>query len=518
MTEMIALLFLVLFAALMIAIGVYSSRKTKTMDGFLLGGRKIGPWISAFAYGTSYFSAVIFVGYAGKTGWEVGIGGIWIGIGNALIGCLLAWALLARRTRTMTHTLSASTMPEFFEARFLSKRMKVYAALIIFVFLVPYCATVYKGLGYLFASIFPSLGNLIPGVSPEIYCMAIIAVLTAVYLVLGGYLATVLTDFIQGIIMIVGVVIMVVMIVYNPAVGGFANGFSQLAEIDPNLVHPLGGNMWAFLLMNVLLTSLGTWGLPQMIHKYYAIDDTRNIKKAAIVSTGFAIIIGVGAYVVGTFGRLILNNTLPNGNFDAVVPEMLVTALGHGVLGNIVLSVVMLLVLSASMSTLSAIVLTSSSAIAVDLIPVVKPNYQQKHQMIIMRSLCLLFVVLSFLFASFKIAFIMQLTSFSWGVVAGCFIGPYIWGLYWKGTTRAGAWCGMLTGLVVVGGGTLWYVLTCPDGPAAGFTLASSMSQNMGVVALIASVIVVPVVSLFTKKYDQAHLANVFTDLAKTDR
>lgn len=511
MTQTIAFIFLILFTVMMIIIGVCTSKKSKTMEGFLLGGRKIGPWISAFAYGTSYFSAVIFIGYAGKTGWQVGIGGIWIGIGNALIGCLLAWFLLARRTRTMTHTLKSSTMPEFFESRYQSKKMKIYSALVIFIFLVPYCATVYKGLGYLFSQIFPVFGE-----HGDVVCMLIIAVLTAIYLVLGGYVATVMTDFIQGIIMIVGVVVMVAVVVSNPVVGGFAEGFAKLRNIDPQFVSITGGSMWSFLLMNILLTSIGTWGLPQMIHKYYAIDDERNIHKAAIVSTVFATVIGVGAYVVGAFAKLFLNNQLPAGNnYDAVIPQMLIQALSGNVFTNIVLSIILLLVLSASMSTLSSIVLTSSSAIAVDLMPVVSPNYNKDKQMILMRVLCFLFIAASFIFASFKIAFIMQLMSFSWGVVAGCFIGPYIWGLYSRRTTRAGAWAGMLSGIVIVGGGTLYYTLSCTDGPAAGFALASNLSQNMGVLAMGVSFVVTPVVSLFTKKLPQEHLDTVFTKIRK---
>ena len=503
MTQIVACIFLCLFILLMVFIGVKSSKQSKTMEGFLLGGRNIGPWISAFAYGTSYFSAVIFIGYAGRTGWTVGIGGIWIGIGNAIIGCLLAWFLLARRTRRMTHNLSASTMPEFFEKRFLSPGMKVYAALIIFVFLVPYCATVYKGLGYLFSQIFP-----IFGANGDVVCMFIIAVLTAVYLVLGGYVATVMTDFIQGIIMLVGVIVMVAVIVANPVVGGFSEGFAKLAAIEPSLISITGGNKWSFLLMNILLTSFGTLGLPQMIHKYYAISDEKHIPKAAIVSTTFAIVIGVGAYIMGTFGRLYLNNTLPAGNnYDAVVPQMLMNALSGNLWTNMILSLILLLVLSASMSTLSSIVLTSSSSIAVDLLPVVKPDYDKKRQMKLMRFLCFLFVAASFIFASFKIAFIMQLMSFSWGVVAGCFIGPYFWGLYSKKVTRAGVWCGLLSGLLVVGGCTLYYTVT------DSFAAASNLSQNFGVCAMAVSVLVTPLVSLFTKKYDPAALDTAFEGL-----
>ena len=168
----------VLFGLGMIGIGVTSFKKVKNLDGFLLGGRNVSGWVSAFSYGTAYFSAVIFVGYAGKHGWDIGIGSIWIGIGNAVLGCLLSWLLMAERTRHMTHTLNSKTMPEFFGSRYSSTVMKVVAALIIFIFLVPYSAAVYKGLGFMFNTVFPSIS--------VNWCMLAIAVLTAVYLVLGA--------------------------------------------------------------------------------------------------------------------------------------------------------------------------------------------------------------------------------------------------------------------------------------------------------------------------------------------
>lgn len=506
LVQTIAIIMLILFALAMVGIALYARKYAKSVDSFLLGGRNIGAWMSAFAYGTSYFSAVIFIGYAGNTGWQVGIGGIWIGISNALIGCLLAWLVLAKKTRTMTHKLGASTMPEFFEARFESRGMKIYSALIIFIFLVPYCATVYKGLGYLFSCVFPFTVDLIPGVSSEVYIMFIIAALTACYLIPGGYVATAMTDFIQGIIMFFGVIIMVVVVVSNPVVGGLSEGLEKLRAIDPDLVNPTGGSMSGFLFYNVLLTSLGIWGLPQMIHKYYAIKDNESINKAAIVSTIFALVIGIGAYLVGAFGRLYLNNQLPNGNYDAVVPEMLVKALSTNVFTAVIFGIVVLLVLSASMSTLASIVLTSSSAIAIDLGKVIKPDMKEKTTVRLLKGLCLLFIVLSFLFASLKIAFIMQLMSFSWGVVAGCFIGPYLWGLYSKKTTKAGAWVGLLTGIIVVGGGTIYLTLTSPDG----FEAAKNMSQNMGVIALFASIIVVPIVSKFTNSIPKKAVETAF--------
>ncbi len=503
MTQSIALIFLGIFVVFMFLVGIVSMKKTRTMSDFLLGGRNIGAWMSAFAYGTSYFSAVIFIGYAGKTGWQIGIGGIWIGIGNALLGSLLAWWVLAKRTRAMTHRLNASTMPEFFQARYCSRNMKILAAVIIFIFLLPYSASVYMGLGYLFNSVFPGVDY--------VYCMLFIAVLTAVYLVLGGYVATALNDFIQGIIMIFGVVVMVFCIVSNPAVGGLSAGLSKLAALEggENLTNLFGGRNWFPLASMVLLTSFGTWGLPQMIHKFYAIRDEKSINKAMVVSTAFAALIGTGAYFVGTFGRLFLNNTLPNEGYDKIVPDMLIAAFSDGVFSNILLSVILLLVLSASMSTLAALVLTSSSAISVDLLGEMKAKVDKKKQMVLMRVLCLLFVALSFMFASFKISFIIAMMSFSWGTVSGCFIGPYIWGLYWKKTTKAGAWAGMIAGLLTVS--TLVVVTTVTKG----FSAATANSPLFGTIAMGISVVVVPAVSLVTKQYEKKHTDFVFGDNEK---
>ena len=513
-TQMVTIIALVIFALVMVAIGVFSARKTRTMDGFLLGGRKIGPWVSAFAYGTSYFSAVVFVGYAGQHGWNIGIGSIWIGIGNAVLGCFIAWKLLAKRTRTMTHTLKSKTMPEFFEGRFSSKTMKIFAAIIIFVFLVPYSAAVYKGLGSMFATIFP-------GVSNNVWIL-IIAVLTAIYLVLGGYVATAYTDFVQGVIMIVGVFAMVIAVVKMPAVGGFGAFFENLGAITNNgdgitggqLTNLFGGKSWSFLCINIMLTSFGTWGLPQMVSKYYAIKDTKSIKKATIISTVFALIIGCGAYFVGSLSRLVLGNQLPQGGVDSVIPNTLLTALGDpNIITTIILAVILVLLLSASMSTLSSIVLSSSSAISVDLIPAVKKNYKGKYQMVLTRLLCLLFVGLSYVFATVNISIIVNIMSFSWGIVSGCFIGPYIWGIYSKKTTKAGAWAGMICGFLTVAATTV--VLTIlnmngANGIYAAFQLAAKKAPEMGVAAMAVSIAVVPIVSAFTKKYDQKFIEGVF--------
>lgn len=513
LVQTVTVIALIAFVCLMIAIGLFSWKKTQAIEGFLLGGRNIGPWVSAFAYGTSYFSAVIFIGYAGKHGWDIGLGSMWIGVGNAVLGCWLAWKLLAKRTRSMTHTLAAKTMPEFFEGRYNSTAFKVISALIIFIFLVPYSAAVYKGLGSMFTAIFPGV--------QESTWMLIIAVVTAVYLMLGGYVAAAYTDFVQGLIMIFGVFAMVIAIVNNQSVGGFGEFYQNLAGIPDNgdgidgsqLTNLFGGSSWKFLCINILLTSFGTWGLPQMVSKYYAIKDDKSIKTATIVSTLFALIIGAGAYFIGSLSRLILNNQLPEGGHDAVIPTVLTQSLGGSLGPIIILAMVLLLLLSASMSTLSSVVLSSASAISIDLAPVVHKNYTQKQEMRFTRFLCLLFVALSYIFATQNITIIVNIMSFSWGIVSGCFIGPYVWGIYSKRTTKAGAWAGMICGFFTVLIATV--VLTAMNAGDAGlysaFQAASAMAPEMGVAAMVVSLIAVPVVSMFTKKFDEKHIAKVFS-------
>ena len=513
-TQSITMIALAIFALAMIVIGFFSAKRAKTLDGFLLGGRKIGAWVSAFAYGTSYFSAVVFIGYAGQHGWNIGIGSMWIGIGNAVLGCLLAWLLLAKRTRTMTHALGIKTMPEFFEGRFKSTWMKIVAAVIIFVFLVPYSAAVYKGLGSMFTTIFPD-------VSVNTWMM-VIAILTAIYLVLGGYVATAYTDFVQGIIMIVGVVAMVIAVASNPNVGGFANLMENLKAIPDNgdgitgaqISDIFGGNSWKFLCTNILLTSFGTWGLPQMVSKYYAIKDDHSIKTATVVSTVFALIIGCGAYFTGSLSRLVLGNKLPEGGVDAVIPTTLLTALGDAnVVTTIILAVILILLLSASMSTLSSVVLTSASAISVDLVPTVKKNYNEKNTMLLTRILCFVFVILSYIFATLNISIIVNIMSFSWGVVSGCFIGPYVWGIYSKKVTKAGAWSGMVAGFLVIFVTTVILTANAMGGGISvmdAIKVASKTAPEMGVSAMAVSLIVVPIVSKFTKKMKEEELEEIF--------
>lgn len=491
----IKILLLVVFFAVMVGVGVYARRHATSVEGFVLGGRSAGPWLTAFAYGTSYFSAVVFVGYAGQFGWKYGIASTWIGIGNAVIGSLLAWVVLGRRTKVMTQHLGSRTMPDFFGERYDSKALKVMASVIVFVFLIPYTASVYNGLSRLFEMAF----NI-----PYTWCVILMALFTAVYVILGGYMATAINDFIQGIIMLVGIVVVIAAVLNGQ--GGFMNAVSEMAQI-PSDVAVTAGQPGAFtsffgpdpanLLGVVILTSLGTWGLPQMIGKFYAIKDEKSINTGTVISTVFAIVVSGGCYFLGGFARLfdspaIYDETTGTVVYDSIIPYML------SALPDILIGIVVVLVLSASMSTLSSLVLTSSSTLTLDLLKdnVIK-KMSEKKQIVTMQLLIVFFIVVSVVIALDPPTFIAQLMGISWGALAGAFLAPFLYGLYWKGVTRAGVWAGFIAGIgITVSNMFIGYI---------------ESSINAGAAAMIAGLIVVPVVSLLTPKLKREKVDEIFT-------
>jgi len=481
------IILLVLFFGVMVAVGIYSRKAAKDVNGFVLGGRAVGPWLTAFAYGTSYFSAVVFVGYAGQFGYKFGLASTWIGLGNAIIGSLLAWVVLGRRTRVMSKHLDTATMPDFFGRRYHSKAIRIVAALIAFVFLIPYTASVYNGLSRLFGMAF----NI-----PYTVCVLVMAILTGVYVILGGYMATAINDFIQGIIMIVGIIAVIAAVLNSN--GGFMEAYKTLSamESDVPVTQGLHGAFVSFLgpdpaslLGVVILTSLGTWGLPQMVQKFYAIKDEKAIKTGTIISTFFAIVIAGGCYFLGGFARLndVADITVDGKIvFDAIIPNML------SKLPDILIGVVVVLVLSASMSTLSSLVLTSSSTVTLDLIKgnLVK-NMSEKLQLLIMRIFIVVFIVVSVVMAMKPPTFIAQLMGISWGALAGAFLAPLLYGLYWKGVTRLGVWAGFIYGV--------------------GITVANMFTKwfspiNAGAFAMLGGLVVVPLVSFITPKLDKGEI------------
>jgi len=481
---MFSIILLVIFFSIMIGIGIWGMKKTSSLNDFFLGGRSIGPWVSAMAYGTTYFSAVAFIGFAGKLGWVFGLQTMWIVAGNAFFGAFMAWMVLGRRTRRMTQNLDVMTMPEFLQERYNGKYTKIFSAIVIFIFLLPYSASVFKGLGHLFEANFH--------ISFDLALLIMIGI-TGIYLVLGGYFAITLTDFIQGFIMIIGSIAMVSLLVSK---GGGLTEVIDKINLNHLLHVPVDKRPPTILLVSlVFMTSFGTWGLPQMIQKFYAVKNEQVITKAAVATFFFALIIGFAAYFTGSMSHLFFDK-LPviNGQpaFDRIVPDLLTQQLPEALM-----ALILLLVLSASMSTLSSLVLVSSSAIAIDLYKGhVHTEVTTENSLMMMRFLSALFIIISFFIARYEFAIIITLMSLSWGAVAGTFMAAYIYGLYWKRTTLAGAAAGMITGLATAV--ILFFVLGAAKSP-----IASS-------IAMIVPFFVVPLVSMFTKAPDKELINKAF--------
>ncbi len=506
---------LILFFAVMIGVGIYCRRTASDVQGFVLGGRNVGSWLTAFAFGTSYFSAVIFVGYAGQFGWKYGLAATWIGLGNALIGSLLAWRILGRRTRLMTQHLQSATMPDFFGKRFFSNALKVAASVIVFIFLIPYTASLYNGLSRLFSMAF----NV-----DYVWCVLGMALLTGIYVLVGGYMATAVNDFIQGLIMLVGICAVIASVLSGH--GGFSAAVESLSQIPSESAPALNGAFVSFLgpqpiylLGVVLLTSLGTWGLPQMVGKFYAIRNEAAIRKGTFISTFFAIIVAGGCYFLGGFGRLygqsIEYTAAGTPVYDSIVPSMLSS------LPDLMIGVVIILVLSASMSTLSSLVLTSGSTLTLDIIdPAVAKARKGAHmddrrQLLCIRLLVLFFIIVSSVLAIIQakssVTFIAQLMGISWGALAGAFLAPFLYGLYWKRTTSASVWTSFIVGVGIMCG--------CMYCTFTGKTFISpyfTSPINAGVLAMLLGLVVVPVVSLISRMSRKEEVDEMFDCYSST--
>ena len=436
----------------MVGVGLYARKHATNVNDFVLGGRSVG---------------------------------------------LLAWVVLGRRTRIMTNHLSAATMPDYFGKRYNSNALRIAASAIAFVFLIPYTASVYNGLSRLFGMAFDI---------PYEVCVIVMAVLTCVYVILGGYMATAINDFIQGIIMLGGIVAVIAAVLNGR--GGFMAAVRALSEFESDAAVTMGqqGAFTSFfgpdplnLLGVVILTSLGTWGLPQMVHKFYAIKDEKSIQSGTIISTFFAVIVSGGCYFLGGFGRLFDTAAIHKADgsviFDAIIPSMLST------LPDLLVGIVIVLVLSASMSTLSSLVLTSSSTLTLDFLKdnIIK-KMTEKKQLLCMRILLVFFILCSVVLALFPpksvAQFIAQLMGISWGALAGAFLAPFLYGLYWKGVTRAAVWASFACGIGVTVSNLFLSYIASPI--------------NAGAIAMVLGLVVVPVVSWLTPKMEEKEVNRIF--------
>ncbi len=460
------------YAVMTLLIGWLGLRKARTFNDYFLGGRTVGPWMSAFTYAAAYFSAVLFIGFAGKIGWGFGLSGLWIALGNTIVGVLGVWALLGRRIRRMSVELQVTTMPEFLEKRYASPFLKLMASLAVFLFLVPYSAAVFIGLSYLFKANFGfGFGT----------ALLVMGLFTAFYLVLGGYKSMTMIDVVFGMIMCVGSAVLIASTIGK--VGSLGAVIAGLDAVDPRLTAAVGpGGAWPLFAL-VFLTSVAPFAMPQLVQKFYAIKDDRAIRRGMIASTLFALLIAGAAYFTGAAARLFLTPETAPGAFaggkpvfDVLMPEFLAKVVPPS------LSILMmLLILSASMSTLAALVLISSSSVVKDLYAgFVNPAVSDRTLTRLMRILSAVFILMSIVIAYFRPATIVAILSVSWGAIGSFFLGPFVWGLISRKVTKFGA-----IGSAVLGLGT-----------CLGLSIAGMPPAESGTIGMVVSFTANPLLSL----------------------
>jgi solute:Na+ symporter, SSS family len=462
-----------LYVLMIIVIGLIGLRKTKSFNDFFLGGGNVGPWMTAFSYGTAYFSAVLFIGFAGQIGWNFGFSGLWIAFFNAFVGVLGVWAIFGWRIKKMSTDYGVSTLSEFLEKRYDSPFFKLLSAIVIFIFMIPYSAAVFMGLSYLFTSNFNIDYH---------YVLMFMGMLTAVYLVLGGYKSMAMIDMIFGMIMVLGVIILFSSTLNEG--GGLSAINASLNEINPGLTEFVGPPGFWPLFSLVFLTSIAPFAMPQLVQKFYAIRDRKAIKTGMIASTFFALLIGGVAYFIGSTTRIFITPEATPAAFanGAPIADRLMPELLTNVIPEPLAVVILLLILSASMSTLAALVLISSSSFAKDFVAgFVKKDISDKSLTMLMRIMSAFFIFLSVLLAYLNIDSIVAILGISWGAIGSFFLGPFVWGLFNKRVNRFGALSAGIIGL------TTCLVLYFTGLP----------SPQAGTIGMITSLAINPLFSLF---------------------
>ncbi|MBU8920330.1 MAG: sodium/proline symporter [Bacteroidales bacterium] len=469
---------LILYVGVLVGIGVWSSRKTATAEDFIIGGRKVGPWVTALSFIAVYFSSVLIIG-GGAFGYKFGMGTVWIGAINVLVGCTLCWIVLGRRVRRFTERMGVNTISGFFSKRYNSPEAGVFSALIIFIFLIIYNVSVVKGMAHSFEVLMglPYWGGVL-----------ISGIVIIFYVVLGGYQAVVWTGLIQAWVMIFSLLLLTFRTLN--AVGGLSEGMRRLAEIGPGYVNTPGEWGWAGLISFCLVVSLGVWGMPQLLIRFYSIKDAKTFRLGTVIVTVGAAI-AVLPYLNGALSRLLIPDLQ---NADLAIPS----------LSRIVLSpwgaaILLAGVVAAGMSTFAGVLIIISSSLVRDVyINGMKKVMTGKQEILANRVISGAVGVIALLIALKPPALILVLTGFSWAVIASTNLWPLLLGLYWKGASRAGAFASMLAGTATA---IIWTWLGKPFG-IHGFITGTAVS-----------LIVIVVVSLVKRaSYPEGHIEEIYGD------
>jgi len=432
----IYVLVLVLYLGLLSLIGLAFRGANRSAADFAIGGRSVGPWVTALSFVAAYYSSVVIIG-GGAFGWKYGLSTLWVGASNVLVGTTLAWIVLGRRIRRFTENLDAMTLPGLFGARYASPSTRVFSAAVTGLFLIVYNVSVLKGM----ANSFEVLMDM-PYWAGVVLSAAVILFYTAV----GGYLAVVWTSFVQGIVMIVALVLL--SWVALAKVGGMAALVTKLGAVSPGLVSSPGEWGWAGLVSFSLIVSLGTWGMPQLLIRFYSIKDAKMLRLGVVIVT-LGASVALLPYLSGAIARVLVPEL---ASADQAIPSL--TALVLNDWGG---ALFLAGVVAAGMSTFAGVLIIISSSMVRDVwIKGLGRKMSPAAEVRAGRIMSLAVGLISMLIALRPPALVLVLTAFSWAVIASTNLWPLLFGIYWKRTSPAATLASMISGATAA---LLWQIL-----------------------------------------------------------
>ena len=491
--DILMLITIALYMGFMVFVGISFTKKNKSTDDFYLGGRKLGPFVTAMSAEASDMSSWLLMGLPGVA-LATGIAeAFWTAAGLA-IGTYLNWLIVAKRIRTYSEKVQANTLPDFFSNRFHDKSgmLVLAAAIIIIVFFVPYTASGFASVGKLFNSLF--------GVNYHIAMIVGAAVIVA-YTMTGGFLAASTTDFIQSIIMTVALIVVVIFGIFS--VDGMVNVVSAVDGLPGylSLTNLFDGKTFSatpFSLLAIVSTlawGLGYFGMPHILLRFMAIKDKEKLKTSrrvasvwVVISMGVAIFIGVVGYAMVNAGVVSLSDP------ERIIIEIAKLLSTHAWILAIVAGLIIAGILASIMSTSDSQLLAAASSVSENIVRrFIKKDIKPKNSMLVARVTVAIISVVSVLFAWDPDSSVFKIVSFAWAGFGAAFAPLVLFSLFWKRTTKWGALAGIISGGASA---IIWEYVITPIGNTHGI---SALTIYELLPAFIISCLFIVVVSLATK-------------------
>lgn len=470
MTQIMTCIAIVLYLGGMIVVGIRLSRKNKNTEDFYLGGRKLGPFVTAMSAEASDMSAYLLMGIPGLALMCGLAEAAWTAIGLA-VGTYLNWLFVAKRLRVYSEKVGAVTVPGFFSRRFGDRKhlLSLIAALIIIVFFVPYTASGFSACGKLFSSMFGM---------DYLTAMLLSALVIVVYCTMGGFLAASVTDLVQSIVMTVSLIL--VLGISEGFIGGFDQLFASVSSMDGYLNLFKGfdvatastGSFGAFSVVTTLAWGLGYFGMPHILLRFMAIDDPSKLKTSRRIASVWVVISMAVAILIGVAGLgLVQKGILPAYESASAAETVIVDISSHitklGFLPAFAAGIFLSGILASTMSTADSQLIAASSSVTQDLlVDTFRLKLSAKTQMILARVTVIAVSVIAVFLARDPDSSVFRVVSFAWAGFGAAFGPVILCALFWKRANRWGALAGMLAGgatvfvwkFVIAGLGGIWAV------------------------------------------------------------